>query len=113
MESPDMDFDSFMRLISIVSCTLAAIWMLSLITGACYQLNQIRIDWIDRKPFRTPSNPVFDFALRKLGLEHFDRMTCFWGVIVMILAWPLTLVFARLIFSTISAYNEQFQMDAR
>lgn len=108
-----MDFNSIMRLISVTSCALISIWMLSLITGACYQLNQIRIDWIDRKPFKIPANPVFDFVLRKLGFEQFDRLTCFCGVIVMILAWPLTLVFARLIFSTIRAYNEQSQMEAR
>lgn len=109
----DMDFNSIMRLISIASCALSAVWVLALLLGALKQLNQIRIDWIASKPFKIPGNPVFDYALRKLGLEQFDRLTCFFGVLVMILAWPLTLVFGRAVFSTIHAHNKQTRIEAR
>ena len=103
----DMDFYSAMRVISIISCLLGAVWMLALLVGVYKQLNQIRIDWIYRKPFSIPANPVFDFALRKLGLEQFDRLTCFFGLIAMILGWPLTLVFGPIVFSTLYTYNRQ------
>jgi hypothetical protein len=101
-------FNAAMRVISMISAGLMAIWLIALMIGAYKQVSQIRLDWMHGRPFTIPNNPVLDYALTKLRLQYCDRLTCIFGLLSMILAWPLTLVFGYPVISMISArYFEQ------
>lgn len=77
-----------------VGLYLIAFWVIALSIGAFFQLKQAFQNWIEGTHAPIKNNPIFDLALKVIGVQHGDRLVFGIWIPSALILWPVTLIVA-------------------